>query len=422
MSSKNICETNRLTSEFLNKWWNTSTGFPSFERTYSPYQQKAAERKMDMVLDRLLAHVRMDPGCIERDSKVWGSHIRELLRVIGDEVLELDGGGAEALLKGGYCKVTSDFVDKARCFDPSLSTEDILQAMRNAWIMNCIQVLLDNEVSYTPALFAYSMLYPYTDNYLDATDVSLDDKLTYGDRFRDRLAGKPVEAGNDYESKIFRLVGIIEEQYCRESFPQVYQSLLGIHDAQQRSLIQQKGRLLPYEADIPGITFMKGGASVLADAALVKGVLTEAEARFMFGFGIFLQLSDDAQDVENDAENRHVTMFSQSYGKLKLDTLMCRLFNFMNNFLVEDKCFTEPHMLQQKSLIKSSCSLLLISSVACNPKGYSRAFAKRLEMHSPLRFGYLRKLQRRAAREYNRLFKKGPVANIDRIMAKALSV
>jgi len=413
MNCKYKNRADELKSEFLKEWWNTSAEFPVFDRVYSLESQKSAERKMDSVIEQILSEVRMNPASIQKDYSAWGSRIRELLRIIGDEILELGGENTEILLKGGYCKATSDFIDKARSFDPSIKMADILQAMRNAWIMNCIQVLSGREVEFTPALFAYSMLYPYTDNYLDSMDVSFEEKLRYGDRFKLILEGKPVEAKNSYEAKIFRLVEMIESQYGRDSFPQVYESLLKIHDAQQKSLRQQKGLLSPYESDISGISFEKGGSSVLADAFLINGFLTDAQTRFMFGFGIFLQLADDAQDVETDFKNRHMTMFSQTAGKWNLDSIMSKLLNFMFNLIDSDKCFNSPRMNEQKRLIRSSCTLLLISAAANNSSKYGKGYVKRLERYSPFRFGYLRKLYKRTEKEFYTLFGKNDAVPMD---------
>ena len=53
----------------------------------------------------------------------------------------------------------------ARKFDDDLPIGDIMQAMRNVWISNALQLLFGKEVYYSKANFAYSMLYPYTDNY-----------------------------------------------------------------------------------------------------------------------------------------------------------------------------------------------------------------------------------------------------------------
>lgn len=415
--------TDNMKNLFLKEWWQTSAEFPAFNRMFGIEKQKSNERKMDLIVEQMIREIRKHPGIAPKDYPEWGSKIRSFLCAIGDEILELGGGGMDILLDGGYCKVTSDFIAKARSFDPSINTRDIVQAMRNALIMNCIQVLTGRTVEFTPALFAYSMLYPYTDNYLDATGISFEKKRELGVRLRTRLKGDAAASYNPYEARLFKLVDIIEAQYDRRAFPQIYDSLLAIHAAQQKSLRQQNGSLSPFESDIPGISFEKGGASVLADAYLVNGSLSEAQAMFMFGFGVFLQLADDAQDVDADLRNRHMTIFSYTAGRWDLDPLMNRLLNFMFNLLENDKCFNAPQMIEHKRLIGASCTLLLLSAVANNSSKYGRDYIKRIERYSPLRFGYLRKLYKKAGKEFANLFGKSGSEKrpVDVMIARALA-
>src|SRR4030067_480163 len=49
--------------------------------------------------------------------------------------------------------------------------------------------------------------------------------------------------------------------------------------------------------------------SVLANGYLVAGRLDPADEDFCFGFGTFLQLADDLQDVAEDADCGHRTLF-----------------------------------------------------------------------------------------------------------------
>lgn len=64
-------------------------------------------------------------------------------------------------------------------FDDDLPIGDIMQAMRNVWISNALQLLFGKEIYYSKANFAYSMLYPYTDNYLDNTNIDKNDKILF---------------------------------------------------------------------------------------------------------------------------------------------------------------------------------------------------------------------------------------------------
>ena len=58
----------------------------------------------------------------------------------------------------------------------------------------------------TPSIFAYSMLYPYSDNYLDDPSVSREAKLSFSVRFGRRLAGDAVASANPLEATIWRLI------------------------------------------------------------------------------------------------------------------------------------------------------------------------------------------------------------------------
>ena len=63
--------------------------------------------------------------------------------------------------------VTATFLDEALAFNPSFELGDLYQALRNVWIMNSQQLFRGSPIVYSPSIFAYSMLYPYTDNALD---------------------------------------------------------------------------------------------------------------------------------------------------------------------------------------------------------------------------------------------------------------
>src|SRR4030043_518830 len=108
-------------------------------------------------------------------------------------------------------------------FDPNLTSEDIFQASRNVWIINSIQSMMGMPVKLTPSIFAYSMLYPYTDNYLDNPDTASENKVTFSQRFQQRIKGKKIIPEKNDEKKIFDLIGMIEEEYDRKRYPEVYE-------------------------------------------------------------------------------------------------------------------------------------------------------------------------------------------------------
>ena len=92
--------------------------------------------------------------------------------------LNFEDDNLDIILSNDFKEATKEFVKRARYFDPSISLNDIYQACRNVWIMNGVQQMLGLPVRLTPAVFAYSMLYPYSDNYLDNPDIPAENKIT----------------------------------------------------------------------------------------------------------------------------------------------------------------------------------------------------------------------------------------------------
>jgi hypothetical protein len=299
----------------------------------------------------------------------------------------------DSVFQDDSVRSTRRFVDRAKEFDPTLQIEDVYQALRNAWIMNSLQMYMHLDVTYSDSLFAYSMIYPYMDNYLDDVSLPLEKKLMLIEKLRDGLEGQGFIPGNRNEEKILQLIQMIESEYDREKFAGVYQSLLAIFNAQLRSLTQQKGHTLPFEGDVLDLSFEKGGTSVLADGYLISGTLEEQQANFCFGFGAFLQLADDIQDLIMDQKNDHATIFSLPAGKYSLDKLANKLLNF--TVAVVDTKLDEKDSCAKslKELILRNCSLLILEAIGKNKACYSREYIKKMERHFPIQFSRLKKLR-----------------------------
>ena len=144
------------------------------------------------------------------------------------------------LLTDGFLPIGTQFAQWARRFDSDLSIADTIQACRNAWTVCGIQPLLGDAMQMTPAIIGYSLLYPYSDNYLDSAKISKERKLEFSGRFRDRLCGLDIAARDRHESAVWAMVRLIEDQFPRIRFPRVFESLLAIHQAQEDSMAQLK--------------------------------------------------------------------------------------------------------------------------------------------------------------------------------------
>lgn len=391
-----------LKSKYLNLWYDTVTDFPCLDKKYSLPVKIKKERELKNLTETLACLLESMPEDESAQVK-WRTGILELLKSFGNETLEFDDSLMDIIFTEGYTRVTNLFIKEARHFDPTINIFDIFQAIRNVWIMNSVQIFLGMDVEFSPSIFAYSMLYPYTDNYLDNTGFKHEDKQNFNNRFKKRLLGETMHPDNEVEESVYKLVEIIETQYPRPEYPKVYEALVSIHDAQEKSLLQQRVKTSPYEKDIIGISFEKGGSSVLADGFLVSPGLSMDEADFMFGYGIFLQLADDLQDVGEDLKNSHMTIYSQSSNKWPLDILANKLFYFMDHILNSDDNFSSPNLINLKRLIALSCNFLFFEAIAKNSSLYTRKYINELERYSMFRFSYMKRFKKKLIRRYSKI-------------------
>ena len=94
-------------------------------------------------------------------------------------------------------------------------------------------------------------------------------------------------------------------------------------------MIQQSGRL--GHEQLLKLSIAKGGTSVLAHGYLIMNQITRDQAEFLFGFGVFLQLLDDLQDLRRDLRAKHETLFSLAAIKHgRIDEIVLQLLHFMN--------------------------------------------------------------------------------------------
>ncbi|HZQ56136.1 MAG TPA: hypothetical protein VFB14_28350 [Bryobacteraceae bacterium] len=367
-------------------------------RTYSPTEQRENEEAYDEALQTVEADIERadEPGTRDR---LIASFARFSAKALGLDQESID------LLTSQFLPAGTQLAQWARRFDADLSMASIIQATRNAWTACGLQPLLGVPMKLTPSILGYSLLYPYTDNYLDDESISAEAKLWFSRRFRDRLAGQPLPPENDRERAVWALIALVESQYAREFYPQVFDCLLAIHGAQEQSIGQ--GSL--GEADCLRISCRKGGTSVLADACLVRGSLDAMESRFAFEWGVLLQLGDDLQDLHDDMRRGSATLFSRAAASCKpLDGLTVQLLNFSAR--VGERMDELPHgSASFKELLKMSWRSLIIRAVADSHEFFSPWFLREAEQCSPFRFEFLRARSKRLANQeglYAGLFNK----------------
>lgn len=405
-----------LTQQHIALWWEAGSA-PDWGPTYTAAEQAEREAESAHFQDVVAAEAKAQPHSAQEraatEQRILGA-LQGTARAMGVEAQ------IGALVRSGMVETAKEFIQEARRFDPGIRGDDIFQAGRNVWTMNSLQILLGIPVRLTPAVSAYSLLYPYTDNYLDDPTVSPQAKLAFNERFGRRLAGSAVEPTNAAERTIFDLVGHIEGHLPRPVHPPVYESLLAIQHAQERSVRLLRGAAPPYEVDVLGISLEKGGASVLADGFLVREVtaqpgsiltaenavgtegrneLTPGQAAFIFGLGAFLQLADDLQDVVADRQAGLLTVFSQPAGRWPLDALADRTWRFGQRVLQGLGPFDAPGARPLKELLPPAFRQLLLNAVAAAGRLFTREYTQALEQHSPFRFSFLEQRRKKMGKQ-----------------------
>jgi hypothetical protein len=425
-----------LVRECRGIWETAPADPPPLGKRYAGREKRAVERELSTFVERVTERGNgkqgqaspSDPGELEETIAALRPSGRRLL-----DLMELPLG---SIYDERFVDSTRRFLAAARGFDPGLGLDSVYQALRNVWIMNTLQLEMGLEVEHTDAVFGYSMVYPYLDNLLDDNTTPTREKLVTLDKLRAWLEGKPAKPGDAREEKLRALVAKVEGRFPRAGHPGVYRSMLSIYNAQILSLLQQRRESAPAGAavgavagaasaapfdNIVSISFEKGGTSVLADGYLVAGRLDPDQERFCFGFGAFLQLADDLQDVEEDARRGHMTVFSRAAVRGEtLDPLLFRYLRFMAAVLERNPGRGRPDDIRLRALMLRACTLMALESAGKCRDRFSRKGLRLFQESFPARFSYLRKLRRKIEGRF--LDGRPTIADADPVLTAFLSL
>lgn len=393
------CKVIKFKQKYNRLWWEAESSFPKFPKTYSRSDQAEIERELSLFVGKISDYMEQNlPTSKDREESLRAaiSESKKYLKNLSD----LSGISVDSLYSDGFKRSTKLFIEHVKQFDPSMKFENIYQALRNVWIMNALQLYLNRDIGYSNSIFAYSMLYPYTDNIMDDVSISVEEKLRLNRNLKNWLEGKSCPYSSPIENKIYHLIKLVEGDFPRDMFPGVFQSMLTIYNAQIRSLIQQRQDAPPYVIDILDISLEKGGTSVLADGYLVQGKLNENQEDFCFGFGAFLQFADDVQDVLTDRKNNHMTLFSQIAGNYKLDAVANKLFHFIS--MVVELHLSDPGFRKLREFIHKNSYLLVMEAIGTNSELYTSDYIEELETHFPLKFSALKKLRKKLKKSFSK--------------------
>lgn len=377
---------------FSKLWHECVYEFPEFTNIYSKKEKLKCEDELENFCDSIKKDIRTKKKSLTKNKDIEEKYSKAIRNFLHQRI-HFDDEQLEFLFSKDLLKVSSEFVKMAQSYDQSIGKIEIFQALRNVWTMNWLQLLLGIPIELTPSVFAYSMLYPYTDNFLDDPNISLENKYKFNQRLEARLSGESVTPLDRRENIIYDLIGMIEIQFSRIKYPQVYESLLAIHSSQSKSLRPMSPDLNIGKKDLLEISFEKGGTSVLADGYLVAGSLSVSQQKYLFGYGAYLQLIDDLQDVKDDLSNGFNTLFTNESAKYSLDILSNRLFHFGEKVIPGSNLLNVNESGLIIDIMRKTNELLIIGSIGNGCDYFSSLYLSQIEIHSPIRFSFLKKHQ-----------------------------
>ena len=389
-------------NHFIEVWENSPHEMPAFKRAFS--QDEKFERESNFESFQKKIRELQSLKNAQQFKSNPGESFFPMFKGFLETVFDFDKEHLNIILSDEFKNVSKDFFNKARVLGPELKPVNIYQGLRNVWIMNGIQLMMQVPVKITPSVFAYSMIYPYSDNLLDDPNITAEEKQQFSKRFNERLHDKNIVPQSFTEKQLFKLVAMFEDEYPRNSFPKVYESLYAIQQGQTNSLKLIKQDDIS-DAEIINICFEKGGASVLADGYLVAGKMTQQQEKALFGYGIYLQLLDDIQDLKEDLSADLKTMFS-CVEKHKLGEFVNKTINFGRTVLQEMRCFKGAANGEFLDLMNRSIEMMIIESVGLNNSWYSEKYLTELEKYSPLHFGFVRKKRTESKSQRFAVFQK----------------
>lgn len=342
-------------------WKSAADGKPDFLTVWSAEERKEAGDRISLRMDQLKEVFQSYPRPFWAvwQRRKWKSRVETMLREMlwKEPLLEMEKAMTGERFDA-FLLETKAFLRMARDFDPDLKPEDMGQAVRNYMVYAIFLELNGKAQKCKPSIFGYSMLYPYTDNYIDSTERTEEEKEHYNRMIAGKIRGEIPEIISHHEKKTAELLAGIEADYARPD--EIFEGLLYMLEAQRESQKQTDGRLNLGEEDILDISVYKGGLSVLIDRYFADHPLTGRDLLFYYGFGFLLQLCDDLQDIAQDGQEGSRTVFSVCTSKEETVKKVNRLLNFTGRLF--ELCDTSPEQFR-RFLFQNCCLLILFSAV-----------------------------------------------------------
>lgn len=370
--------------QIIPKWHSMPDTFPDFLQVFSK-EEKSNNDRLGNELRKSMKALAQNPTPEQKEEIK-----RKMNKVLQTEnILSVRKHVSEKLLEEFEEKIEY-FMERAKAFDETLPLENIWQAMRNYLIYAMIVNFQGKRQNCQDTIFGYSLLYPYTDNYIDELHRKSMDKNSYNDLIRKTLSGENICPRNAYEEKTKKLLELVLNYYSDdiEKRKEAANLLLLMLEAQEQSILQihHFGTKKLKEEEILRISAYKGGLSVFLDYLFSMDFevasVTEEERYFYLCFGLILQLADDLQDIAEDKKKHSQTMITVCHRKRELEATVNRLLHFAQT------CMTgfSPRNPELHKFMLQNCQIMLLAAVAKNARYFSKTYLEKLEPHLPMSF------------------------------------
>jgi len=380
----------RCLTAIKDEWTASPDSFPDFLEEIPEEIRTNNEQYIRMISDDFQKLLKSFP-IHSRGRKKWKLKMQDML---GHVLLEETIIGAHFAMDqptlGAFQDELKDFLLHVRRFAPELPLDGIAQATRNYIVYAMFNEIHQMKPGFSMAGFGYSMLYPFTDNFIDSPEYSDLEKRKYNRIIRDKLEGKEVRPLTLHQKKTCELLSAIESEYPRDSGSAIFTLLLMMLEAQEDSLRQQNKREALSLSERMDISLCKGGLSVLIDRFLVKKEITESDLTFYLGFGFFLQLADDLQDIKDDSMQGNQTILTMDLHCEQEEKIANKTLHFMNRISKGFHADNEAFM----GFILSNCYQLIYSSVIGSREFFSQAYLDKLEKYLPVTYPFLENIKK----------------------------
>ncbi len=375
--------------EYLNlikaDWKSVSDSFPDPIDSVSYETKQKNEKYIQTISSKFQKQVKSFPK-LPLGRKKWRKKTLNLVKTSlhNETILNIHQVMSSEKI-GLLMEEIKNFLRQVRSFAPELSFADIGQAIRNYIVYTMFKEMHIENSGFNAAAYAYSMLYPFTDNYIDHKNYTDAEKQEYNRIICATINAAAVHPANIHQEKTCELLRTIISSYEKEGSYQISQLLLMMLDAQACSIRQQRQAFPLTAEERLDVSLYKGGISVLIDRYFVQEEISSEDLRFYLGFGFFLQLADDLQDIKEDSLLGHSTLFTLDLSSDREERTVNRLLHFLNHIMEH----FQPKNIHMKNFVLAASRLLIYTSVIGSKEFFSNEYLSQLEKSLPVTASFM---------------------------------